>query len=335
MAKILMTRQMPGKAFEQLKAEHEVEIYQVDQCDKIPREDLLRLAAGKDAIISNLTEKMDREVFDAAGEQLKIVANYAVGFDNIDWKEAKNRGIFATNTPSGLGDAVAEFTVSLMLALARQVVPADKFARAGKYKVFDPTIFLGLDLTGKTIGIIGPGTIGSVAAKRAQAVFDMKIIYTGRHPNTGFEEETGAEFRQLNDLCREADVISMHVPLTEETRHMIGEEQFGLMKPTTIIINTARGPVIDENALADALGQRRIWGAALDVFEEEIPAEREHLDTRDWMVLTSHDNVILTPHIASATIEAREEMAQMAVENVLAALNRQEPKYLVPGYKEG
>lgn len=334
MAKIFISRQMPGKAFDELKGKHEVDEAIVEESGKISREELLERVKGAEAILTNLTEKIDMEVFDAAGPNLKIVANYAVGFDNIDWKEAKKRGIFATNTPSNLGDAVAEFTITMMLALSRRIVEADRFARAGKYNYFDPSIFLGLDLSGKTFGVIGAGTIGSVAAQRAKAVFDMKIVYSGRHQDEGFESETGATMVSLDELCHQADVISLHVPLTEQTRHLLSFDQFKVMKPTAIVINTSRGPVVHESALAQAIQEKRIWGAALDVFSEEMPTEIQDLDPRDWKTLTAHENVIMTPHIASATVEAREEMARMAVDNILAALDGYEPPYLVPGYKE-
>lgn len=334
MAKIFVTRQIPGSTLDTLKEQHQVEEYQALPGECIPREVLLEKVKGVDAILSLLTEKIDAQVMDAAGDQLKIVANYAVGFDNIDVSAAKERNIFVTNTPSELGDAVAEFTISLMLALSRRIVEADKFTRAGKYRIWDPNIFLGQDLSGKTLGVIGAGTIGSVVAKRAKAVFDMEVIYTGRSAKPEFETDIGgATFVDQDELLKQADVITLHVPLIDSTHHMISHEQFSLMKPTTLVINTSRGPVIHEEALVDALEQNKIWGAALDVYEEEVRAEADHLNPDDWRMLVDCDRVILTPHIASATIEAREEMTQLAVENILEALEGKEPQCLVPGCK--
>lgn len=327
MAKVLVTRPIPGKALEKLKKAHEVEVYSGP--DKMPREKLLESVKGVDAILSTLTERIDKEVFEATGNQLKIVANYAVGFDNIDVKEAKARGVMVGNTPSSLGDAVAEFAVTLAMCLARQVLPADEFVRAEKYKVWDPNIFLGIDLSKKVLGIVGAGTIGSVVGKRMQAVFDMKVIYHNRSKNEEFEKVTGGKLVSLKELVEKADVISLHVPLTDETRHMIGGEEFGKMKSSAILINTARGPVVHEGALVEALEKKKIWGAALDVFEEEVKGEHKHLDKTDWAKLKRLKNVILTPHIASATQEAREEMSEMAVDNILRALGGEKPKYLV------
>ncbi len=251
MAKVLVTRPIPGKALEKLKAAHDVEVYPGPE--KISREDLLRKVKGVDAILSILTEKIDAQVFEAAGKQLKIVANYAVGFDNIDVKEAKARGVMVGNTPSSLGDAVAEFAVTLAMALARKFFPADDFVRANKYRVWDPNIFLGIDLSGKTLGIVGAGTIGSVVGKRMQAVFDMKILYFSRSKNEVFEKATGGKFVKLETLVSKADVISLHVPLTPETRHMISWDEFKIMKKTAILINTARGPVVQ------IVFEERLW----------------------------------------------------------------------------
>jgi len=334
MAKIFVTRQIPGKALEDLKAKHEVEMYQAKEGESIPRDILLEKVKGADAILSLLTEKIDMEVFESAGPQLKIVANYAVGYDNIDVEVAKQRNIWVTNTPSELGDAVAEFTVSLMLALSRRIVEADKYTRAGKYKIWDPNIFLGQDLTGKTLGVIGAGTIGSVVAKRAKAVFDMQVIYSGRSRKEDFENDIGgATFVEEDQVFRDADVITLHVPLVPATHHLVSHEKFAMMKPNAIVINTSRGPVIHEQALVDALEQNKIWGAALDVYEEEVTDERPNLDPADWKMLITCDRVILTPHIASATLEAREEMTGIAVTNILQALEGQEPPCLVPGCK--
>jgi len=318
MSKVFVTRQISGKALDELKQEHEVEVYGGE--GKISREELLEKVKGVGVILSTVTEQIDAQVLDAAGPGLRLVANYAVGYDNIDVAEATRRGIRVTNTPSALGDAVAEFTVALVLALSRRVVEADKFMREGKYAGWDPNLFLGLDLTKKTLGVVGPGTIGSVVGKRLQAVFEMEVVYYCRNRKKEFEAETGGRCVPLEELLRVADVVTIHVPLTSETRHMIGAKELALMKPTAILINTARGSVVEEGALVEALSRRRIWGAALDVFEEELATEAAHLDPKDWQKLRELPNVILTPHIASATQEAREEMTRLAVSNIMKVL---------------
>ena len=327
MARVFVTRQIPGKALEQLKQAHEVMVYEGQ--GKIPREELLKRVVGVEAILSLLTEKIDEEVLTAAGPQLKIVANYAVGFDNVDLEAAKKHNVVVTNTASALGDAVAEMAVTLTMALARLIFPADRFMRAGKYTTWDPSIFLGQDLTGKTLGVVGAGTIGSVVGKRMKAVFETQVLYSGHHQNVEFEQATGGRLVTLDELLKTADVVTLHVPLTPETRHMIGKEQLALMKPTAILINTARGPIVEEGALREALENKKIWGAALDVYEEEVVAEQEHINPQDWKTLVGLDNVILTPHIASATLQAREEMTQMAVESILEVLAGKAPRHLV------
>lgn len=331
MAQVFVTRPIPGQALASLKAKHQVTIFEHPDKRKINRQELLDAVKGANAILSLLTETIDAEVMDAAGPDLKIIANYAVGFDNIDLEAAKARGIFVTNTPGNLGDAVAEFAITLMLSLSRQILAADAFTRQGGYRVWDPMIFLGQDLTGKTLGIIGAGTIGSVVARRAKALFEMPILYSGRSRKPDFESETGATFVDQAVLLKESDVISLHVPLTKETHHLLSHEAFSQMKSTALVINTARGPVIDEAALVDALKNNRIAGAGLDVYEEEVQDSAAQLNPEDWQYLIHSRNVILTPHIASATLQAREEMTQMVVASIMAALDGQEPPCLVPG----
>lgn len=334
MAKIFITRDIPGKALEELKQKHQVEVFQAKPGEKISRPELLERVKGVDGIICLLTEKIDAEVFEVAGPQLKVVANYAVGFDNLEVEEAKSRGIWLTNTPSNLGDAVAEFTLALMLALSRRVVEADNFTRLGQYHVWDPNIFLGQDLTGKILGIIGAGTIGSVVAQRAKAVFNMNVLYSGRSRKEDFEAETGATMVDQDELLRQSDVVSLHVPLTPQTEHLISADQFNLMKHTALLINTSRGQIVDQAALIDALESKRIWGAALDVYEGEVVTDPGKYDSQAWQRLCQCHNLIMTPHIASATQEAREEMTAMVVASVLQALEGKEPPCLVPGCKD-
>jgi len=312
--KVFITRQIPGTALEELKKVHQVEIWPGP--GTIPRDVLLKKVTGVSAVISMLTEKIDSEFMDAAGPDLKIVANYAVGFDNIDLNSARQKNIAVTNTPSRLGDSVAELTVALIMALSRRIVESDKWMREGNYTAWDPSLFLGLDLSGKTIGIVGLGTIGLATARLADSVLGMKVIYAARaeKPEAG---AFGWKFVKLPQLLSESDVVSMHVPLAPETRHMIGKEQLGLMKNSAILINTSRGPVIDEAALYEALANKRIWGAAIDVYENETGLT----DDSTWWKMTKLSNIIMTPHIGSATEESRAEMTKIAVENVLAVLS--------------
>lgn len=321
--RVFVTRQIPGSALEELKKTYQVEIWPGPGA--VPRHVLLEKINGAAAIISMLTEKIDAEVL-AAAPGLKIVANYAVGFDNIDLSAAKTRNVIVTNTPSRLGDAVAELTITLILALSRRIVEADRWMREGNYTAWDPGLFLGQDLSGKTIGIVGLGSIGLAAARLADSVLGMKVIYTAHSENPDAAAHN-YKFTPLPELLKQADVVSLHVPLTPETHHLIGKDQLALMKPTAILVNTARGPVVDEIALYQALANRRIWAAAIDVYENETGLQ----DDPVWWKLTKLQNVIMTPHIGSATIEAREEMTKIAIDNVLAVLSGQPPLTPVEG----
>ncbi|NQV00708.1 MAG: D-glycerate dehydrogenase [Parcubacteria group bacterium] len=314
MPKVFITRQIPDKGINLLKDKGwDVS---VGPEDKISREDLLEGVKGVDAILSVLTEKIDKEVMEAAGKQLKIIANYAVGYNNIDVDEAKRREIVVTNTPGVLTESVAEHTIAFLFAIAERIVEADKFIRAGKYKAWGPKMLLGADIQGKTLGIVGLGRIGSAVAQRMQDGFDVKIIYYDLKRNEELEEKFGMEYRELDDLLKEADFVSLHTALTDETRHLINAEKLALMKPSAYLINTARGPIIDEAALVEVLKEKKIAGAALDVFEKEpelMPG------------LTELENVVLTPHIASATLGTRDKMAEMAANNIIAVLEGNEP----------
>ena len=318
MPKVFITRQIPDKGISLLKDKGwDVS---VGPEDKISREDLLEGVKGVDAILSVLTEKIDKDVIEAAGKQLKIIANYAVGYNNIDVDEAKKREIVVTNTPGVLTESVAEHTIAFLFAIAERIVEADKFIRAGKYKAWGPKMLLGADIQGKTLGIIGLGRIGSAVAQRMQDGFDVKIIYYDLKRNEELEEKFGMEYRELDDLLKEADFVSLHTALTDETRHLINAEKLALMKSSAYLINTARGPIIDEAALVEVLKEKKIAGAALDVFEKEpelMPG------------LTELENVVLTPHIASATLGTRDKMAEMAANNIIAVLEGNEPLNLV------
>lgn len=287
----------------------------------VARADLLGKVKGIDALLSLLTDRIDAEVFEAAGPSLKIVANYAVGFDNIDVSEAKKRGVLVSFTPYAdrVIEPVAEHAMLLILAVAKKLIAADKFVRDGHYKGFDPNLFLGEGIGGKILGIVGLGRIGSHLAKIARG-FDLKILYSDERRNEKIERELGLGFTDLETLLKTSDFISLHVPLLPQTKHLIDSSKLLLMKPTAILINTSRGPVVDEKALAKALQEGTIAGAGLDVYEFE-PQLTEGL--------TDLPNVVLTPHTASSTVEARFAMSRMCAENIIAALEGKTPPNLV------
>lgn len=322
---VFVTRQIPGPCFSLLtQAGFKVEVYEKDQI--IPRRKLLKRIKGKDAVITLLTDRVDADFFHAAGSQLKIVANYAVGFDNIDLKAAAQRGVMVTNTPGKLiSDSVAEHTFALIMAATRRIVESDKFARAGKYHGWSPTLFLGMQLKGKTLGLIGTGRIGMEVAYRGMAM-GMKIVYTDLQRNKELEAKTKAKFVKQGALLAAADVISLHVPLLPSTFHLISKRELSKMKRNAYIINTSRGPVIDEKALVVALERGQIAGAGIDVFECEPAIDCDLTDTHELRKLA---NVVLTPHTASASMEARSEMGELAAKNVIAALKGKKPRNLI------
>ncbi len=318
MSKVFITRQIPELGINLLKEKgHQVE---VGPEGSISREELLEKVKDVDVILSVLTETIDGEVMDAAGKQLKIIANYAVGYNNIKVEEAKKRNIIVTNTPGVLTDTVADHAAALLLAVARRIVESDKYTRAGKYKAWGPKLFLGGDLIGKTLGIIGLGRIGFAVAERMAKGFNMKIIYYDIKKNDEVAQKIGAEYRELEDLLKEADYISLHTALTKETTHLINAERLAMMKSSAYLINTSRGPIVDEVALIEVLKGGKIAGAALDVFEKEPELMPGLVDL---------DNVILTPHTASATEGTRNKMAEIAANNVIAVLAGETPPNLV------
>lgn len=309
--KVIITQQIPEIATDLLKkAGHSVEVLSDD--GPVAPALLRQKVKGADAIISVLTDKMDNALMDAAGRQLKIIANYAVGYDNIDVSTAQAKKIAITNTPGVLTEAVAEHTVALMFAVAKRIVEADRFMRAGKYKHWMPMGLIGQQLWGKTIGIVGLGRIGSFLAEICFYGLKMKIIYHDVKHDERFEMELKAEYHELPALLERADVVSLNVPLLPETRHLISAKELKMMKKTAILINTSRGPVVDENALVQALREHEIAGAGLDVYENE-PKLAEGLDKLD--------NIVITPHIASATLEARAAMAMIAAKNIIEVLS--------------
>lgn len=319
MAKIFVTRKIPGGHLEKLKAAgHEVMVSPHDR--PLTREELLQAAVGTEALLCLLTDKIDSQVMDTAGRGLKVISSYAVGFDNIDVAAATERGIVVCNTPSDeVNEAVAEHTWALILGLTRRIVEADEATKRGAYKGWEPEIFLGKSLIGKTLGIVGLGRIGGMVARRA-AGFGMTLLYTERTPNPQKEKEVGAKYVTLADLFATSDVVSLHVPLTSETKHLLNKETIAKMKQGAYLVNTARGGVVDEHALAEALRTGHLAGAALDVYEEEPNINPE---------LIGMENVILTPHIASATFEAREKMGEQAVGAILAVFAGQKPENLL------
>lgn len=319
MAKIFVTRKIPGKALDRLmKSSNEVEISEFDR--PLTEEELLEKAKGVDALLSLLTDRINGDVVDAIGPQLKIVSNYAVGFDNVDIEALTNRGVVVTNTPSNeVNESVAECAWTLMLALSRRVVEADEAVRRGAYKGWEPDIFLGKNLIGKTIGIVGLGRIGSMVARRA-AGFNVEVLYHQRKRSEKDEKELNVKYVDFEELLKRSDFVTIHCPLTEGTRHMINKESLGKMKKGACLINTARGAVVDESDLVSALREGSLGGAALDVYENEPEINPE---------LIGMENVILTPHIASATWEAREKMGEQAVCAILDILDDKKPDNLV------
>jgi glyoxylate reductase len=306
---VLLTRRIPSSVLAQLEAAADVDLYEGRSA--IPRDELLDRVAGKQGLICLLTDRVDDDVLDAAGPELRIVANIAVGHNNIDLGACRSRGVTATNTPDVLTNACADFTWSLILAITRRLGEAERQLRRGEWKGWALDHMLGMELRGKRLGLVGLGRIGRAVAEKA-ATFGMSVGYTART----VADLPGAEPLPLDRLLATSDVVSLHCPLTPETRHLIDKKALAKMKRSAYLVNTSRGPVIDEAALAWALNHRLIAGAALDVYENEPVV---HAD------LLSLENVMLIPHIASATTETRTAMAELAVRNTLAVLAGQPP----------
>ena len=315
--KIYITRKIPDAGIKLLKEKgFDVDISEKDGV--LTKDELINALKAKeyDAVLPLLTDTIDAEVFDAV-PSAKIFADYAVGYNNIDVDEAKKRGIVVTNTPGVLTDSVAEHTFAMILSVTSRITEGDRFTRAGKYDGWAPELLLGMDIKGKTLGIIGAGMIGSQVSNIAKGGFGMNVIYFDIKKNDEFESATGAEFRgSVEDVLKEADVVTLHVPLLDSTRHLVNKERLGLMKPTAYLVNSSRGPVIDEDALVGTLREKKIAGAALDVFENE-PALADGL--------AELENIVITPHIASATIETRQKMSEMAAQNIIAFLEGDTP----------
>jgi glyoxylate reductase len=311
---VLVTRRLPSSVLAKLEQVCDVDLYV--GAAAISREELLRRVAGKHAIVCLLTEPIDAAVLDAAGPQLKAVCNVAVGYNNIDLAACRSRGVVVTNTPDVLTNACADFTWGLILAITRRLGEGERQVRAGAWGGWALDHLLGMELRGKQLGLVGVGRIGRAVAAKAPA-FGMTIAYADQVP----ADIPGAVQMSLDRLLATSDVVSLHVPMTPETKHLIDKTSLARMKRTAYLINTSRGPVVDENALAWALKERLIAGAALDVYEKEPEVNAG---------LMSLENVLLIPHLASATTETRTAMADLAVSNAIAVLNGQAPITPVP-----
>ena len=314
MSRVVVTGRIPEAALEKLRAEHEVDAWTGQE--SISREELLRRVAGADAVVSLLTERIDAELLDAAGPQLKVVANVAVGYDNINVPACSERGVVATNTPGVLIDATADIALSLILMATRRLGEGERLIRSGEAWKWGMFFLLGSSLKGKTLGVVGMGGIGQATARRAKA-FGMEIVYQSRSEiDPAVASELGARRVDLDELLAVSDVVSLHCPYGPATHHLIGAEQLAAMKDSAYLVNTARGPIVDEAALATALRDGVIAGAGLDVYEQEPTVHPGLLDL---------DNVALLPHLGSATVETRTAMAMLAADNALAVLSGNQP----------
>jgi glyoxylate reductase len=317
--KILVTRRIPQPALDLLRKNNfDLEINEEDRV--MTKEEIINGIKGKDGLLCLLTDTIDQEIIHAPEKELQIIANYAVGYNNIDVEEATKVGIPVTNTPGVLTETTADLTMALLLAIARRIVESDQFTRAGKFHGWGPMLHLGADVYNKTLGIIGCGRIGSAVAKRAAKGFRMKILYHDHNKKPSLEKEMDMEFVSLEKLLKESDFISLHVPLTDETYHLIGKKELAMMKSTSYLINTSRGAVIDEEELVKKLQKKEIAGAALDVFEHEPKLAPG---------LSKLDNAIITAHIGSATIETRTKMGLIAAKNIIARFNGEQPPNII------
>jgi glyoxylate reductase len=317
--KVFVTRIIPDAGMDMV----------LDYCDATiweeelppPRSELIKNVQGTDGLLCLLTDQIDGELMEAAGSDLKVISNHAVGFDNVDIAEATRRGIPVGNTPGVLTDTTADFAFALLMAAARRVVEADRYTRAGRWKTWGPKVLLGQDVSGATLGIIGFGRIGKGMAKRA-AGFDMRVLfYDPFYSGDPYAEKIGAESTDLETILSQADFVSVHTPLLDETYHLINDEAFGRMKRTAILINTSRGPVVDSDALYRALAGGSIAAAALDVTDPEpIPMDSP---------LLTLENLIIAPHIASGSVATRNKMATMAAANLIAGLRGERLPYCV------
>lgn len=319
--KVLVTGNLPDAIVDRIRGAHTVQVHREDR--PMSRQALLTAAADKHGLLTMLTDRVDDELLGVA-THLKMVANCAVGYDNVDLTAAGRRHVWVSNTPGVLTDSTADLAFALMLAVGRRVVEGDRRVRGGRFRHFVPFHFLGRDISGKVLGILGLGRIGRAVARRAQG-FDMRVCYHNRHRlPVDVEAAHGVHYVNFETLMRTSDVVSVHVPLSDATRHLVDAAALGLMKSTAILVNTARGPVVDEAALVEALQAGRIGGAGLDVYENEPVLAPGLADL---------ENTVLLPHVGSASIETRTRMADMAVDNLLAGLEGETPpNCLNPGF---
>ncbi len=317
MFKVFVTRKIPDIGINLLKqAGYEVIVSPHNRV--LMKKELIELGRGADALVTLLTDSIDSKILNGVGKQLKVIANYAVGFDNIDLKVCAKRGIKVANTPDpAISLAVAEHTFALMIALAKRMVEADEFLRRGKYKGWDPDLLVGTQLLGKTLGVIGLGRIGKTVVQIANKGFNMNVMYNDVRRDEAFEKEFTAKYASMEEILKDADFVSLHVPLLPSTMHLINKDKLAMMKKTAFLINTARGAVVNENELYDALEQGVIAGAGVDVLECEPLLACNPLRQK---AVRQFKNLIVTPHTASATHEAREKMAELAAKNIIAGL---------------
>jgi len=309
---IFVTRAIPKKGLDLLEEKHDIEVNPHNRV--LTKNEIIEGVKGKDGLLCLLTDTIDKDIINSE-PKLKMIANYAVGFNNIDVKAATNLKIPVSNTPGVLTDATAEMAWALLFSASRRIVESDKFTRDGKFKGWDPMLLHGLDIQGKTLGIIGAGRIGTAFALKSQG-FQMNVLYTDQKQNKILEEKLDAKKVSFQKLLTQSDFISIHVPLIKSTHHLISSSELKQMKQTAVLINTSRGPVVDEKALVDALKEKEIFGAGLDVYEQEPKVHPE---------LITLENVVLTPHSASATTASRTGMAVMAAKNMIAGLEGKIP----------
>jgi glyoxylate reductase len=314
---VLVTRALPDDVLRYLDEHCSVTLHEENR--PMPRERLLTEVKGKRGVLPMLTDRVDEETLDAAGTDLVVVANYAVGYDNVDVAACTRRGVLVSNTPDVLTDATADLTWTLILAASRRVVEGDRLIRAGRPWSWAPDFMLGREVSGKTLGVVGMGRIGQAVCWRARG-FGMRLQYHSRTPKSETEAAITVEYRDFSELLEEADVITVHVSLSEGTRHLFGAEEFRAMKRTAVFVNTTRGAVVDEAALVTALRTGEIFAAGLDVYEREPEVHPE---------LLRLENVVLAPHLGSATVETRTAMGMLAAENLVAALEGERPPSLV------
>jgi glyoxylate reductase len=310
--KVLVTREIPEAGLRTLEG------FEVTVLSELPpeRDELLEAARGTAGVLSTLTEQMDAEFMYAAGDDLKVIANMAVGYDNVDLEAANERGVVVTNTPGVLTETTADTAFMLLLAAARRLGEGERIVRAGEWEAWGPKMLLGPDVWGKKLGILGFGEIGQALARRAKG-FGMELIYWNRSRKEEAEKELEARYLELGELLETCDFLSIHAPLTEETTHLIGAPELEKMNTEAVLVNTSRGPLVDEGALADALEEGRIFAAGLDVYEEEPKVHPKLLEL---------ENVVLAPHIGSASFETRDRMAVTAGEDLRAVLRGEQPK---------